>query len=99
MKQRASLVPILIDAINMFKKVETTKRAFTKEQIKSIIILVFSATVYKSSKKGELLDQLNGLNQKDTESNMDRALAAPPPSPMIPSLPSIEKTDEATVDA
>ena len=51
-KQRTSLVNILIDAINMFKKGETTKRAFTKNHIKSIIILVFSATVDKSSKKG-----------------------------------------------
>ena len=51
-KQRASLVPLLIDAFNMFKKGETTKRAFTKNHIKSIIILVFSATVDKSSKKG-----------------------------------------------
>ena len=52
-KQRAYLVPLLIDAINMFKKVETTKRDFEKEQIKSIIILVFSATVDKSSNKGQ----------------------------------------------
>ena len=51
-KQRASLVPLFIDAINMFKKGETTKRSFTKYHIKSIIILVFSATVDKFSKKG-----------------------------------------------
>ena len=30
---------------------------------------------------------------------MDRALAAPPPLPMIPSLPPIERTYEAPVDA
>ena len=52
MKQKASLVTLLIDAINTFKKGETTKRAFTKDHIKSIIILVFIATVDKSSSKG-----------------------------------------------
>ena len=51
-KQRASLVPLFIDAINMFKKGETTKRSFTKYHIKSIIILVFSALLDKFSKKG-----------------------------------------------
>ena len=55
-KQRASLVPIFIDAINMFKKGGTTKWAFTKDHIESIIILVFSATVDRSSKKGEFID-------------------------------------------
>ena len=30
---------------------------------------------------------------------MDCALDAPPPLPMIPSLPPIERTDEATEDA
>ena len=30
---------------------------------------------------------------------MDRALAVPPPLPMIPSLPPIERTDEAPTDA
>ena len=56
-KQKASLVTLLIDAINMFKKGEMTKRAFTKDHIKSIIILVFGATVDNSSKKGEFIDQ------------------------------------------
>ena len=79
----------------MFKKGETTNWAFTKDHIKSIIILVLSATVDKSSNKGELLDQLNGINQKYTESKMDCSPAAPPPLPMIPSLPYIEQKDEA----
>ena len=51
-KQRASLVLLLIYAIGMLKMGETTKRTFTKDYTKSIIILVFSATVDKSSKKG-----------------------------------------------
>ena len=42
-----------------------------------------------------MIDQLNRLNQKDTESNIYRTLYAPPPLPMIPSLPSIEQKDEA----
>ena len=42
-----------------------------------------------------MIDQLNRINQKDTESNMNRALATPPPILMIPSLPTIERTDEA----
>ena len=46
-----------------------------------------------------MIDQLNGINQKDTESNMYRVLAAPPPLPMIPLLPPIERTDEAPADA
>ena len=51
-KQRASLVPLLIDAINILKKGETTKRAFKKDHIKSIVILFFIATVDKFLKKG-----------------------------------------------
>ena len=98
-KHRASLVPLLIGEIDMFKKGETTKRSFTMDHIKSIIILVFGATVDKFSKKVEFLDQLNGINQNDTESKMDRALAAPPPLPIIPSLPTIEQTDEAPADS
>ena len=89
----------MIDAIIMLKKVEATKRALTKDHIKSIIIPVFSATFDKSSKKGEFLDQLNGNNQKDMESKMDRAIFAPPPLPMIPSIPPIEQTGEAPADA
>ena len=46
-----------------------------------------------------MIDKLNGLNQKDTESKMDRALAVPPPLLMIPSLPPIKRTDEAPADA
>ena len=61
-KQMASLVPLLIDSIYMFKKGETMKRDFTKDHIKSIIILVFSVTVDKFSKREEFLDQLNGIN-------------------------------------
>ena len=51
-KQRESLVPLFINAINMFKKGKKTKWAFKKDHIKSIIILVLSATVDKSSKNG-----------------------------------------------
>ena len=46
-----------------------------------------------------MIDQLNGINQKDTESNTYRVLAAPPPLPMIPLLPPIERTYEAPADA
>ena len=46
-----------------------------------------------------MIDQLNGINQKDMESKMDRALPAPPPLPMIPQIPPIERMDEAPVDA
>ena len=96
---RASLVPLLIDAVNMFKKGETTKQAFTKDHIKSIIILVFRTTVDKFSKKGEFLDKFNGLNQKDTKTKMYFAVAEPPPLSMMPSLPPIERTDEAPEDS
>ena len=51
-RHRVSLVPLLIDAINMFKKGETKKWSFKKYHIKSIIILVFSATVDKKFKEG-----------------------------------------------
>ena len=45
-----------------------------------------------------MLDLLNGINKKDMDSKMDRVIAAPPPLPIIPSLSSIEQTDEAPED-
>ena len=44
-----------------------------------------------------MLDQLNGLHQKDTESKIDRALAAPQPL-LISSLPILEPMDEAPTE-
>ena len=72
-------------------------RPFTKNFIKSIIILVFSATVDKRVEKGELPDQLNKLNEKDTESGFYWALAAPPPLLVIPSIPAIEQPNNELV--
>ena len=46
------------------------KRAFTKH-IKSIIIIVFNATVDKSTKKDGMLDQLKVLHQKDTDGRVE----------------------------
>ena len=97
-KERADLAPILIAALNMFKKNETGKRTFTKAHILAITIIVFRETVDRSAKKIDLMDQLKMLHLKDTEGKIDRALALPPPLPPLPPpapAPAIEANETA----
>ena len=54
----AKLGGILREAIQMFKDGESTGRSFTKDHIKSILILCYKTNPSRSSRKGAMLTYL-----------------------------------------
>jgi len=73
------LSPLLFQTIAMYKaKIETTKRGFTKDSFKSILLAVFRITPPNSEKLSSKSEQLKLLQQqdKDNPGNMDSPVAA-----------------------
>jgi hypothetical protein len=72
------LSPLLFQAITMYKKNETTKKGFTKDSIKSILLTVFGITPPKSGKLSSKSEWLKLLQQqdKDNPGKIDSPVAA-----------------------
>ena len=88
--KKAKLTQLLRPAIEMYRSGATGKRAFTKDHIKAILLFAFSAEPKSGRKKSEWLDQLNKLNDEDSEGMVVRALSEsernerPPLPPLAP---------------
>jgi len=61
------LSPLLFDAIAMYKANETTKRGFTKDSIKSILLTVFGITPPNSGNLSSKSEWLKLLQQQDKD--------------------------------
>ena len=61
------LSPLLFDAIAMYKANETTKRGFTKDSIKSILLTVFGIAPPNSGKLSSKSEWLKLLQQQDKD--------------------------------
>ena len=72
------LSPLLFDAIAMYKANETTKRGFTKDSIKSILLTVFGISPPNSGKLSSRSEWLELLQQqdKDNPGKIDSPVAA-----------------------
>jgi hypothetical protein len=72
------LSSLLFEAIAMYKANETTKRGFTKDSIKSILLTVFGIAPPNSGKLSSKLEWLKLLQQqvKDNPGKMDSPVAA-----------------------
>jgi hypothetical protein len=72
------LSPLLFKAIAMYKATETTKRGFTKDSIKSILLTVFGIAPPNSGKLSYKSEWLKLLQQqvKDNPGKMDSPVAA-----------------------
>ena len=72
------LSPLLFEAIAMYKANETTKRGFTKDSIKSILLTVFGIAPPNSGKLSSKSEWLKLLQQqvKDNPGKMDSPVAA-----------------------
>ena len=65
MAEMDKLSPLLFDAIAMYKANETTKRGFTKDSIKSILLTVFGIAPPNSRKLSSKSEWLKLLQQQD----------------------------------
>ncbi len=72
------LSPLLFQAIVLYKENETTKRGFTKDSIKSILLTVFGITLPNSGKLSSKSEWLKLLQQqnKDNPGKIDSPVAA-----------------------
>jgi hypothetical protein len=76
--EKDKLSPLLFEAIAIYKANETTKRGFTKESIKSILLTVFEIAPPNSGKLSSKSEWLKLLQQqvKDNPGKMDSPVAA-----------------------
>lgn len=87
---------IVSDGICMYLANETKKRAFTKDHIAAILVNVFNHIPARTTKKAEMLDELN--KQVETSPGLLQAAVAAAAAAPLPPLPNPVVAAEAMAE-
>lgn len=95
--EAADLRFILRPAIQMYLGGETSKRTFTKNHAKSILLIVFNAKPSKTAKKQHMIDSIAQENEKHPGLLQD-VLDSADDNVFVPELPPLDVTSPSTAD-